>query len=207
MVIDSLSARLARLTDKMHTDIEGWGISPRGAGFLFGGDVVRQFVHSNGLDLIARAHQLVMEGHKLMFDDKLVTVWSAPNYCYRCGNIASILELDENLQSTYKTFDAAPQVCSAYPLASRRCLSLTRSRRTRGGYLPRAPPCSTSCREIPNDPETDDTLPACVCLCNVHDNFDESMLHFVYLAHWTKRVWCGEHKVVFLHVGRLASPL
>ncbi len=24
----------------MHTDIEGWGISPRGAGYLFGSDVV-----------------------------------------------------------------------------------------------------------------------------------------------------------------------
>lgn len=37
-----------------------------------------------------------------------MTVWSAPNYYYKCGNIASILELDENLQKYYKIFEAAP---------------------------------------------------------------------------------------------------
>ena len=65
------------------TDIEGWGVSPRGAGYLFGADVVQAFNHDNDLDLVARAHQLVMEGYKLMFDRQIVTVWSAPNYCYR----------------------------------------------------------------------------------------------------------------------------
>jgi len=63
----------------------------------------------NGLQLVARAHQLVMEGYKLMFDDSIVTVWSAPNYCYRCGNVAAILELDEHLDPKYKIFEAAPQ--------------------------------------------------------------------------------------------------
>jgi len=90
-------------------DIDGWGLSPRGAGYLFGGDVVEMFNQTNGLQLICRAHQLVMEGYKTMFNKMLVTVWSAPNYCYRCGNVAAILELDEHLNQQYKIVDAAPQ--------------------------------------------------------------------------------------------------
>lgn len=97
-------------------ELEGWGLSPRGAGYLFGGDIVALFNERNDLDLIARAHQLVMEGHRSMFNDALVTVWSAPNYCYRCGNVAAILELDENLERSFKIFDAAPQEARGVPI-------------------------------------------------------------------------------------------
>mmetsp|Transcript_21994 Transcript_21994/g.39008 ORF Transcript_21994/g.39008 Transcript_21994/m.39008 type:complete len:305 (-) Transcript_21994:389-1303(-) len=95
-------------------DCDTWAVSPRGAGWLFGEKVTKQFNHMNGLELICRAHQLVQEGYNYMFSDKsLITVWSAPNYCYRCGNIASILEFDEHLDREIKKFHPAqnrPQV-------------------------------------------------------------------------------------------------
>lgn len=94
----------------------GWGISPRGAGYTFGqgeksqlptmdlcsfvSDISEAFNHNNGLTLVARAHQLVMEGYNWSHDRNVVTVFSAPNYCYRCGNLAAIMEIDENLKYT-----------------------------------------------------------------------------------------------------------
>lgn len=83
-------------------ELIGWGSNPRGCGFVFGGDCVAEFNKANNLDLICRSHQLVMEGYKYMFDKKLVAVWSAPNYCYRCGNVASIMEVDENMENVFK---------------------------------------------------------------------------------------------------------
>lgn len=118
-------------------DVENWAVSPRGAGWLFGGSVARevsrlpsyflqlmshfsyfpicQFNHVNSLSLIARAHQLVQEGYKYMFDEALVTVWSAPNYCYRCGNMASILTIgaldggDDGNGRRFTVYDAAEE--------------------------------------------------------------------------------------------------
>lgn len=110
--------------------IETWAVSPRGlflffafskkqpqhhktfnsgAGWLFGSRVVREFNALNKLELICRAHQLIQEGYKYNFaEENLVTVWSAPNYCYRCQNLASILAIDENLGRKFKIFKEVP---------------------------------------------------------------------------------------------------
>jgi len=100
------------LCDLMWSDpeeIETWQVNARGAGWIFGRKVTAQFSKINGLELICRAHQLVQEGYKYMFPERnLVTVWSAPNYCYRCGNVASILALDETLNREFKIFNAVP---------------------------------------------------------------------------------------------------
>jgi diadenosine tetraphosphatase ApaH/serine/threonine PP2A family protein phosphatase len=97
-------------------DIETWQVSSRGAGWLFGSRVTLEFNHINRIDLVARAHQLVQEGYKYHFPERsLVTVWSAPNYCYRCGNVASILALDSQLNREFKIFNAVPDTDRAVP--------------------------------------------------------------------------------------------
>jgi len=105
-----------------------WGISPRGAGYTFGEDISTTFNHNNSLTLVARAHQLVMDGYNWCHERNVVTVcsffsprftkrnlvsrlqiFSAPNYCYRCGNQAAIMEIDEQLKYTFLQFDPAPR--------------------------------------------------------------------------------------------------
>ena len=96
-------------------DRTGWGISPRGAGYTFGKDISDVFNHHNNLTLVSRAHQLVMEvcccvalsqkaqcgqGYNWSHEKNVVTIFSAPNYCYRCGNQAAIMELDDSLNYT-----------------------------------------------------------------------------------------------------------
>jgi len=90
-------------------DRSGFSLSSRGAGFMFGKDVVDKFVHVNGISHIARAHQLCMEGYSVLFDGKFSTVWSAPNYCYRFANLAALLEIDDHMNSYYNIFSEAPE--------------------------------------------------------------------------------------------------
>lgn len=90
-------------------DKEEFAISPRGAGYTFGSSIVKKFLEINGMNHVLRAHQLCMEGYCVMYDDRLSTVWSAPNYCYRCGNAASILEVSPGGRRFFNVFDAAPE--------------------------------------------------------------------------------------------------
>ncbi|KAL9125589.1 MAG: hypothetical protein Q9217_005229 [Psora testacea] len=102
-------------------DVGTWAVSPRGAGWLFGNKVATEFNHVNGFQLIARAHQLVNEGYKWHFEDKsVVTVWSAPNYCYRCGNVASIMNLGEDLDPKFTIFSAVSDKDRHVPTANPR---------------------------------------------------------------------------------------
>jgi serine/threonine-protein phosphatase PPG1 len=91
------------------TDDGGFVTNPQGAGFLFGSDAVDKFTTTNGLDMIMRSHQLCLDGYQNLFGGKLLTTWSAPNFCHRAANAACIVEIQENLSVYYNTYLAAPE--------------------------------------------------------------------------------------------------
>lgn len=66
-------------------DRGGWGISPRGAGYTFGQDISETFNHANGLTLVSRAHQLVMEVSNTACVVKLLLVELV--HCYHTAHL------------------------------------------------------------------------------------------------------------------------
>jgi hypothetical protein len=40
------------------------------------------------------------QGYNWSHGMNVVTIFSAPNYCYRCGNQAALMEIDERLNKT-----------------------------------------------------------------------------------------------------------
>lgn len=67
-------------------------------------------------------------------NDELVTVWSAPNYCYRCGNVASIMEVGDN-DTKFKIFDAVPDQDRFAPFSARNGMGGSKMGGTGGQYF------------------------------------------------------------------------
>lgn len=68
--------------------------SSRGTGHFFGAQALTDFMKRCNLSLIIRGHECVMGGTEWFFDKKLVTVFSASNYCGVAGNESAILDIE-----------------------------------------------------------------------------------------------------------------
>eukprot|EP00096_Caligus_rogercresseyi_P007943 TRINITY_DN2612_c0_g1_i1.p1 TRINITY_DN2612_c0_g1~~TRINITY_DN2612_c0_g1_i1.p1 ORF type:complete len:329 (-),score=95.60 TRINITY_DN2612_c0_g1_i1:72-1058(-) len=84
--------------------------SPRGFGVLFGPDVTERFLRENRLLYIIRSHECVEYGYDMTHDDKVITVFSAPNYCDKEGNKGAVVVLSgEDIHSPdFQKFKASP---------------------------------------------------------------------------------------------------
>ena len=78
-------------------EIFGWGENDRGVSVTFGENIVSEFCAKHDLDLICRAHQVVEEGYQFFSKRRLVTIFTAPNYCGEFDNAAAVMSVDENM--------------------------------------------------------------------------------------------------------------
>lgn len=84
--------------------------SKRGIGLAFGPDVTDDFLETNNLQLIVRSHEVRDEGYEWEHSNKLVTVFSAPNYCDQMGNKGAYIHFKGNngLKPTFMKFTCVP---------------------------------------------------------------------------------------------------
>ncbi|CAA2963612.1 serine threonine- phosphatase 5 isoform X2 [Olea europaea subsp. europaea] len=87
----------------------GRGPSKRGVGLSFGADVTKRFLQDNKLDLVVWSHEVKDEGYEIEHDGKLITVFSAPNYCDQMGNKGAFIRFEAlDLKPNIVTFTAMP---------------------------------------------------------------------------------------------------
>ena len=60
------------------------------------------FCEKNDIDLICRGHLVVDDGYEFFADRKLITIFSAPNYCGEFDNAASIMSVDDSLMCSFQ---------------------------------------------------------------------------------------------------------
>jgi serine/threonine-protein phosphatase 2A catalytic subunit len=63
----------------------------RGCGYAFGPRATSEFLANNSLKMIVRAHQLAQDGWSWEHDQKVLTIFSAPNYCGINNNKGGIM--------------------------------------------------------------------------------------------------------------------
>ncbi|CAI0448941.1 unnamed protein product [Linum tenue] len=89
-------------------EVQGWGMNDRGVSFTFGPDKVAEFLQKHDLDLICRAHQVVVEdGYEFFANRQLLTIFSAPNYCGEFDNAGAMMSVDETLMCSFQILKPA----------------------------------------------------------------------------------------------------
>ena len=93
------------------TEEPGRRKSPRGASLVFGEDVTDTFFRLNPpLQLLIRSHECMQDGYRKSHSGKLITVFSASNYCGTVGNDGAYVLLRQDCKPTIVQFYAKPKV-------------------------------------------------------------------------------------------------
>jgi len=86
------------------TGLRGWAEMDKGVSYIFGEDIVHEFMERNSLDLICRTSQVVEDGYEYFADQKLVTLFSCADYVGEFDNTAAVMLVDAEMQHTFVTY-------------------------------------------------------------------------------------------------------
>jgi serine/threonine-protein phosphatase 5 len=76
----------------------------RGISIAFGPDITKKFLEDNNLELLVRSHEVKMNGYEVDHDDKLITIFSAPNYCDSTGNKGAFITFGSDMKPKFTQF-------------------------------------------------------------------------------------------------------
>ncbi len=79
-----------------------WSENDRGVSYCFSKKVVNRFCDRFNLDLIVRGHMVVEQGYEFYAKRKLVTVFSAPNYCGEFDNWGAVMNVNQKLMCSFE---------------------------------------------------------------------------------------------------------
>ncbi|ALC42158.1 PpY-55A [Drosophila busckii] len=97
--------RQGLLCDLLWADLNheglGWGHNERGLSVSYAEDNIEEFASKHDIDLICRAHEVVEDGYEFFAQRRLVTIFSAPNYCGEMNNAGAVMKINKLLQCSF----------------------------------------------------------------------------------------------------------
>ena len=95
----SSSKHISNSKSKSNSD---WKPNDRGVSYCFNDKVIKRFCSRFNFDLIARGHMVVEDGYEFYSNRKLVTIFSAPNYCGEFKNWGAVMNVNKKLMCSFE---------------------------------------------------------------------------------------------------------
>lgn len=91
------------------TKMNGRHPSKRGVSVGFGPDVSKRFLDENKLKLLVRSHEVKDPGYEVEVDGRVITIFSAPNYCDQMKNKGAFIRFKgKDMKPNFTQFEAVP---------------------------------------------------------------------------------------------------
>lgn len=107
------------MTDLLWSDpdpqVVEWSENDRGISYCFGPRSLKRFCKKLKIDLVVRGHMVVEDGYEFFDDKRLVTVFSAPNYCGDFDNCGAVMNIGSDLACSFEIFEPMSKSSSSKP--------------------------------------------------------------------------------------------